>query len=165
VSDRRDAGIAQAPARDPGAVSFFYVTAQQYLAAYDANSLSGYVFWTLDTGCEFWGVDGSSRMIAAGRRPFGGFARAHFAVADAMALPFADETFNGVLCIGVIDPRQHRRYALERFSWDTIRRRTVGPVRSSLERTGPMKQKPPMARSTATSPRVQHEFSNCTAEL
>jgi hypothetical protein len=132
VSDRRDAGIAQAPARDPGAISFFDATAQQYLAAYDANSLSGYVLRTLNAGCEFWGVDGSPRMIAAGRRPFGGFARAHFAVADAMALPFADETFDGVLRIGVIDPRQHRRYALERFSWDTIGRRTVDQYEAPL---------------------------------
>ncbi len=69
MSDRRDAGIAQAPARDPGAISFFDATAQQYLAAYDANSLSGYVLRTLNAGCEFWGVDGSPRMIAAGRRP------------------------------------------------------------------------------------------------
>jgi hypothetical protein len=46
VSDRRDAGIAQAPARDPGAVSFFDVTAQQDVAAYDANSLGGYVLRT-----------------------------------------------------------------------------------------------------------------------
>jgi len=40
-----------------------------------------------------------------------------------------------------------------------------GPVRSCPERTGPMKQKPPMARSTATLPRVRHELSNCTAEF
>jgi SAM-dependent methyltransferase len=42
-------------------------------------------------------------MIAAGRRRFNGYARVHFAVADGMALPFADETFDGVLCVGVID--------------------------------------------------------------
>jgi SAM-dependent methyltransferase len=88
MSDRRDGGVAQAPAKDPGAISLFDATAQQYLAAYDANSLSGYVLRTrrarvldllggltgrvLDVGCgpgvmpreildaggEFWGVDG-----------------------------------------------------------------------------------------------------------
>jgi ubiquinone/menaquinone biosynthesis C-methylase UbiE len=129
MSDRRDGGVAQAPAKDPGAISLFDATAQQYLAAYDANSLSGYVLRTrrarvldllggltgrvLDVGCgpgvmpreildaggEFWGVDGSPRMIAAGRR-FSGFARAHFAVADAVALPFADETFDGYCVLG-----------------------------------------------------------------
>jgi ubiquinone/menaquinone biosynthesis C-methylase UbiE len=133
VSNRRNVQIAQAPARDPGAIPCFDAIVQQYLDAYEANSLGGYVLRVrrarvldllgsqagrvldvgcgpgamtqeiLDAGCEFWGVDGSPRMIAAGRRRFGDFARAHFTVADAMALPFADGTFDGVLCIGVID--------------------------------------------------------------
>jgi SAM-dependent methyltransferase len=131
--DRRDASVEQPPAKTSGAIPFFDANVQQYLASYGADSLGGYVLRVrrarvldllggltgrvldvgcgpgvmtreiLDAGCEFWGVDGSPRMIAAGRRRFSGFARAHFAVADAVALPFADETFDGVLCIGVID--------------------------------------------------------------
>jgi SAM-dependent methyltransferase len=131
--DRRDPSVEQPPAKTSGAIPFFDANVQRYLASYDADSLGGYVLrvrrvWVLDllgglngrvldvgccpgvmtreildAGCEFWGVDGSPRMIAAGRRRFSGLARAHFAVADAVALPFADETFDGVLCIGVID--------------------------------------------------------------
>jgi SAM-dependent methyltransferase len=133
MSGGRTVGIAKAPPKSSSAIPFFDVNAQQYLAAYSADSLSGYVLRTrrarvldllcgltgrvldagcgpgamtqeiLDTGCEFWGVDGSPRMIAAGRQRFSGFAQAHFAVADAMALPFADGTFDGALCVGVID--------------------------------------------------------------
>jgi SAM-dependent methyltransferase len=106
---------------------------QEYLAAYGADSPGGYILRArrarvldllggltgcvldvgcgpgamtqeiLDAGCEFWGVDGSPRMIAEGRQRFSGSARAHFGVADAGALPFADATFDGTLCIGVID--------------------------------------------------------------
>jgi SAM-dependent methyltransferase len=125
--------IAKAPTKSPSAIPFFDANAQQYLAAYSADSLNGYVLRTrrarvldllcgltgrvldagcgpgamtqeiLDTRCEFWGVDGSPRMIAAGRRRFSGFAQAHFTVADAAALPFADGTFDGAVCVGLID--------------------------------------------------------------
>ena len=128
-----DAVIEQEAAGGSGAIPFFEAFADEYLAAYTANSLGGYVLRTrralvldllgqlrgrvLDVGCgpgamtaeildaggEFWGVDGSPRMIAAGRQRFNGFARAHFGVADAMALPFSDAAFDAALCIGVID--------------------------------------------------------------
>jgi SAM-dependent methyltransferase len=133
VSDRVDSFIEPDAAGSSGAIPFFDAFAEEYLAAYSADSLGGYVLRTrrarvlellggsrgrvldvgcgpgamtaeiLDAGCEFWGVDGSPRMIAAGRRRFSGFARAHFGVADAMALPFADAAFDAALCIGVID--------------------------------------------------------------
>jgi ubiquinone/menaquinone biosynthesis C-methylase UbiE len=120
-------------ARSSGAISFFDTKAQEYLAAYREDSLAGYVLRTrrarvldllgeingrvldvgcgpgamteeiLDAGCEFWGVDGSLRMIVEGRRRFSGCAQANFGVADAVALPFADATFDGALCVGVID--------------------------------------------------------------
>ena len=133
MSDGRDTRLAKAAAINRGAIPFFDATAQRYLAAYSADSLSGYVLRTrrarvldllagltgnvldagcgpgamtqeiLDAGCEFWGVDGSPRMIAAGQQRFGGFARAHFAVADVTALPFPAGTFEAALCVGVID--------------------------------------------------------------
>lgn len=57
----------------------------------------------LDLGCDLWGVDGSPRMIAKCREAFGRSPRAHFSVGNAMALPFADGTFDLVMCMGVID--------------------------------------------------------------
>jgi len=119
--------------RRSGSVPVFDESVHEYLAAYSADSLGGYVLRTrrtqviqllggltgrvldvgcgpgvmtqeiLDLGCEFWGVDGSARVIAVGRRRFSGCARAHFGVAEALSLPFADATFDGVLCIGVMD--------------------------------------------------------------
>jgi len=131
--DRRDTGAEQPSTRNPGAIPFFDANVQQYLAVYTADSLGGYVLRVrrarvlellggltgrvldvgcgpgamtqeiLDAGCEFWGVDGSPRMIAEGRRRFGASTRAHFAIADGEALPFPNSTFDGVLCVGVID--------------------------------------------------------------
>jgi len=133
MSVQRNAGILQIPARDPGAIPFFNATAQEYLTVYEEDSLYGHVMRTrraralgllgdltghvldvgcgpgamtqeiLDIGCEFWGVDGAPRMITEGRRRFRDFTRAHFTVAEASALPFSDATFDGVVCIGVID--------------------------------------------------------------
>jgi ubiquinone/menaquinone biosynthesis C-methylase UbiE len=57
----------------------------------------------LARGCEFLGVDGSARMIAECKRRFRGEPRARFAVADAMALPFRDASFDAVTSTGVID--------------------------------------------------------------
>jgi len=136
VSNRHRANIERGPSGKRGAIPFFDAIAEQYLGVYGENSLYGYVMRTrrshvldllgritgrvldvgcgpgamtreiLDTGCEFWGVDGSPRMIAEGRRRFGYSARAHFAAADAAALPFSDSIFDGALCVGVIDRAQ-----------------------------------------------------------
>jgi ubiquinone/menaquinone biosynthesis C-methylase UbiE len=133
MSSRRNEGIDQGPVAGSGSVPIFDAFFDDYLAAYSADSLYGYVLRTrrtavihllrgvtgrvldvgcgpgvmtqeiLDLGCEFWGVDGSSRVIGEGRRRFSGCARAHFGVADAVSLPFADATFDGIVCIGVID--------------------------------------------------------------
>jgi ubiquinone/menaquinone biosynthesis C-methylase UbiE len=133
MMSRRTADVEQAPVADSGSVPVFDAFFDDYLAAYSADSLGGYVLRTrrarvvhllggltgyvldvgcgpgvmtqeiLDLGCEFWGVDGSARVIAEARRRFSGCAQAHFGVADAVSLPFANATFDGVLCIGVID--------------------------------------------------------------
>ena len=130
MSHRHNASLGRVTAQT---VRFFDANAGDYLAAYETASLGGYVLRTrrtrvldllkgvsgrvldvgcgpgvmaqeiLDAGCEFWGVDGSPRMIAEGRRRFGSFVRAHFAVADAGALPFSDSMFDCALCVGVID--------------------------------------------------------------
>jgi SAM-dependent methyltransferase len=133
VSKQYGASVERSPAEGSGAIPFFDAIAQQYLGVYGEDSLYGYVMRTrrarvldllgdltgrvldvgcgpgamtqevLDAGCEFWGVDGSPRMIAEGRRRFDGRAHAHFGVGDAAALPFSDATFDGALCVGVID--------------------------------------------------------------
>src|SRR5437870_4418487 len=44
----------------------------------------------LDQGCQFWGVDGSRRMIEECHKNFAGCDQAHFTVGTATALPFPD---------------------------------------------------------------------------
>lgn len=133
MKERHGTRIERVRAGGSGAIPFFDAVAEQYLGVYTEDSLYGYVMRTrrarvldllgrvtgrvldvgcgpgamtreiLEAGCEFWGVDGSPRMIAEGRRRFGSVVRAHFAVADAAALPFSDSMFDGALCVGVID--------------------------------------------------------------
>ena len=57
----------------------------------------------LSRGCDFWGLDGSPRMIEQCNRNFGGRDRTHFVVGNATALPFDDCFFDAVTCLGVID--------------------------------------------------------------
>lgn len=57
----------------------------------------------LNRGCEFWGLDGSPRMIEQCNQGFGGHDRTHFVVGNATALPFEDGFFDAVTCLGVID--------------------------------------------------------------
>src|SRR5207253_1134943 len=57
----------------------------------------------LDQGCQFWGVDGSRRMIEECHKNFAGCDQAHFTVGTATALPFPDKFFDAVTCLGVID--------------------------------------------------------------
>jgi ubiquinone/menaquinone biosynthesis C-methylase UbiE len=57
----------------------------------------------LNRGCRFWGVDPSANMIAIGRTRFGESDRVHFLQGDAEGLEFADDTFDAVFCMGVID--------------------------------------------------------------
>lgn len=57
----------------------------------------------LSRGCRFWGVDPSPGMIAIARTRFGDGDRTRFLQADAAGLDFPDQSFDAVLCMGVID--------------------------------------------------------------
>jgi ubiquinone/menaquinone biosynthesis C-methylase UbiE len=57
----------------------------------------------LGRGCRFWGVDPSAAMIAIGRDRFAEGDRLRFVQGDAQRLEFADDFFDAVLCMGVID--------------------------------------------------------------
>ncbi len=57
----------------------------------------------LNLGCEFWGVDGSERMIELCRSQFGERAKAHFVLGEADRLSFPDSFFDAVLCMGLFD--------------------------------------------------------------
>jgi ubiquinone/menaquinone biosynthesis C-methylase UbiE len=57
----------------------------------------------LDLGCEFWGVDPSARMIEICQSRFGELKNAHFVLGEASRLVFSDNSFDAVLCMGVID--------------------------------------------------------------
>ncbi len=57
----------------------------------------------LARGCEFWGVDPSSKMIEICRNRFSGDDRVHFLQGDALNLDLPNGLFDAVLCMGVID--------------------------------------------------------------
>jgi ubiquinone/menaquinone biosynthesis C-methylase UbiE len=54
-------------------------------------------------GWRYTGIDGSEAMIGAARRRLAARGGSCVAVADVAALPFADDAFDAVLCIGVLD--------------------------------------------------------------
>jgi ubiquinone/menaquinone biosynthesis C-methylase UbiE len=57
----------------------------------------------IDRGCEFWGADPSLKMIEIGRSRFANDDRIHFVAEGTARLSFPDNSFDAVLCIGVID--------------------------------------------------------------
>jgi ubiquinone/menaquinone biosynthesis C-methylase UbiE len=57
----------------------------------------------LARACSFWGIDPSENMIAIARSRVGPDADARFVQGDAGRLPFDDNFFDAVLCMGVID--------------------------------------------------------------
>lgn len=57
----------------------------------------------LARGCRFWGVDPSANMISIARHRFGEGDRISFLQGDAQRLEFSDNSFDAVLCMGVID--------------------------------------------------------------
>lgn len=67
----------------------------------------------ISRGCRFWGVDPSSRMIEIGRRRFGENEQARFLLGDAVRLEFADNFFDAVLCMGVMDSVPDGRRAVD----------------------------------------------------
>ena len=67
----------------------------------------------VDRGCDFWGIDGSSQMVAHARRRFRGVARARFCLGTAERLSFAANVFDTVMCMGVIEFVENDREALK----------------------------------------------------
>jgi ubiquinone/menaquinone biosynthesis C-methylase UbiE len=67
----------------------------------------------LNLGCEFWGVDPSPKMIEICRRRFGGTRNTQFLPGEAGRLSFADNSFDAVLCMGVVDFLQNVPQAVE----------------------------------------------------
>lgn len=132
-ADRKRGCVVEHPQVPQGSIPYFDSIAGGYFAKYAEDSPGGYAFRERQTrvrelladaagrvldigcgpgvmvqdvlhlGCDFWGLDGSPQMIAQCRKRFGRLPRAHFSVGNAVTLPFADETFDLVMCIGVID--------------------------------------------------------------
>jgi ubiquinone/menaquinone biosynthesis C-methylase UbiE len=67
----------------------------------------------LDRGCRFCGVDPSSKMIEIARSRFTEDERTRFVQGDASRLEFADNAFDAVLCMGVIDSVPDGRLAVQ----------------------------------------------------
>lgn len=110
----------------------------------------------LDQGHEVWGVDFAPAMIETCRTAFVGEPRAHFAVAAIEALPFEDETFDVITCLGVVEYLDDDRAALRELHrvlrhgglavitcphywapwrrWDALYWRMVQPLRSLMGR-------------------------------
>jgi ubiquinone/menaquinone biosynthesis C-methylase UbiE len=57
----------------------------------------------LARGCRFYGIDPSEQTISIARHRFADREDARFVRGDAGTLPFADNFFDAVLCMGVID--------------------------------------------------------------
>lgn len=56
-----------------------------------------------ERGCDFWGVDPSSRMIEVAEATFSADPRARFQVGIATGLDFPDGFFDAVICMGVLE--------------------------------------------------------------
>jgi ubiquinone/menaquinone biosynthesis C-methylase UbiE len=70
----------------------------------------------LARGHEFWGLDASAEMIAQGRRRFADHSASHFELGDATRLPFPDQAFDTVICLGVIDRMAHFQSAIREMA-------------------------------------------------
>jgi glycosyltransferase involved in cell wall biosynthesis/ubiquinone/menaquinone biosynthesis C-methylase UbiE len=70
----------------------------------------------LNMGYEVWGIDGSIGMILQCQKEFGEAQRARFVVGDAAKLPFPDELFDTVICMGVLPNVQTSEAALKEFT-------------------------------------------------
>jgi ubiquinone/menaquinone biosynthesis C-methylase UbiE len=57
----------------------------------------------VDLGCTFWGLDPSERMLEICRGRFKDDHRIKFLSGEATRIGFPDESFDAVLCMGVID--------------------------------------------------------------
>ena len=114
-------------------VAHFDAVADRYRSLYDAQTPVGYSFSVrrrrvldlfdapggkvLDVGCgpgvmvealtaqgcSFWGVDPSVRMVEEARSAFSGLPSAHFDIGFAEHLEFDDDSFDAVICMGVLE--------------------------------------------------------------
>jgi SAM-dependent methyltransferase len=64
-------------------------------------------------GCEIYAVDAAPRMVEECYRRFGHLPQVHCSVGSATALNFTDESFDAVLCMGVIDRIPSYKLALK----------------------------------------------------
>lgn len=116
-----------------GSAPYFNVVSSSYFQQYEEASPGGYAFRVrkqrllelldgqggkvLDVGCgpgvmvedltsrgfEYWGVDAAPSMIEECHKNFAQYTQAHFAVGNATHIDFPGETFDTVICMGVID--------------------------------------------------------------
>ncbi len=63
--------------------------------------------------CKFWGIDASWRMIEQCKKNFGSNPYTHFSVGNAENLPFPDNSFHAVICMGVIEFLEHDELAIK----------------------------------------------------
>ena len=61
------------------------------------------VGWLLDQGCEVHGVDIAPQMVGVCRQMFGVDANVQISVGAIERLPYEDNTFDSVLCLGVVE--------------------------------------------------------------
>jgi len=114
-------------------IAYFDSVAEKYFQIYNEDTPGGYTFRVrkarilelieksggrvLDVGCgpgimvkelidlgyEFWGIDASSNMIKECRKYFEMINSIHFSIGDATDIKFPDDSFDLVICMGVID--------------------------------------------------------------
>src|SRR5689334_6159122 len=116
-----------------GSAPYFNLVSSDYSRRYEEQSPGGYAFRirkqrllellegcsgrVLDVGCgpgvlvpdllqrgfEFWGVDAALKMIQECHQSFGENPKARFSVGNAVSIEFPAESFDVVICAGVID--------------------------------------------------------------
>jgi ubiquinone/menaquinone biosynthesis C-methylase UbiE len=121
------------PMKAQGSAQYFNRVSSDYFKRYTEYSPGGYAFrvrkqrlfellegegrQVLDVGCgpgvlvpdmlsrgfEFWGVDAAPNMIEECYKSFGDVVQAHFSLGNAVEIEFPPESFDVVICSGVID--------------------------------------------------------------
>jgi len=126
----------------PGSAAYFEQAAETYAANYAVSTPPGYALRVrqqrilemlgpqpgrlLDAGCgpafiatelertrcEYWGLDGSPRMLALAAQHLSPGAASRLAIGDVQQMPYRDTFFDSVLCIGVIERTRDDRAVL-----------------------------------------------------